>query len=141
HGEHQEPDRDRGLRRAFRASLSPVKALLDTADLEKVLDPLRRTARGVLSFGETGFDPADAAADWEPASSSRTELLERGTVVRTVVEHGGQRLGRLWFRARPGEVFDRAHEAVAESLAGIAALLVANERGPREEGGRPGRQR
>jgi transcriptional regulator with GAF, ATPase, and Fis domain len=70
-----------------------------------------------------GFDLSEDGT----ASSVRTERLDEGAVLRTAIVHEGESVARLWFKARTGEVFDTAHAAVAESLASIAALLVANE--------------
>jgi transcriptional regulator with GAF, ATPase, and Fis domain len=87
----------------------------------------------VLPFDEMGFEPLADAAAVESPSAVRTELLDAATLVRTSVVHEGQNLGRLWFKARPGETFVAGHEAVAESLAGIAGVLVAGERQRRRE--------
>jgi Nif-specific regulatory protein len=102
-------------------------------DFERVLEPLAQAAGPVLPFAEMGFDAADEVAAPPSPSSVRTELLDAATVVRTAVVHEGENLGRLWFKARPGETFVAGHEAVAESLAGIAGVLVAGERQRRRE--------
>jgi transcriptional regulator with GAF, ATPase, and Fis domain len=94
---------------------------------------LDQAARPVLPFDEMGFEAATDASTVEPSTSARTELLDAATLVRTSVVHDGENLGRLWFKARPGETFVAGHEAVAESLAGIAGVLLASERQRRRE--------